>query len=213
MARAIRRCGESLRTIKPAKGGTGTLGGTPPQGSRSQAAIKPAQGGDRRSKGGHAPVDSRTSAATAAGLSRDQKRDALRVARAERRTGELIKEHDMRRRNPGPGRREKVSTASETFSLKALKITPDQSSDWQKRGGDRKASSARSENDRPSLKTLGLTENQSSDWQTLAASLEAAVGAALGVAEIGRPEKGSTQGTFSKADRFRFRLMVTSTVR
>lgn len=55
-ARAVRRCGELLQQIEPA------------------------QGGDRRSKGGHAPVDSRKAAASDAGLSEHQRKQALRVA-------------------------------------------------------------------------------------------------------------------------------------
>lgn len=56
-ARAIRRCGELLKEIE-----------------------RPEQGGRPRKNGGHAPPVSRSAAAAAAGLSRDQKRDALRVA-------------------------------------------------------------------------------------------------------------------------------------
>jgi len=55
-ARAIRRCGELLRAIKDGPAGRPKLGATPPPISRSQAARD-------------------------AGLSRDQKRDAIRVAR------------------------------------------------------------------------------------------------------------------------------------
>lgn len=55
-ARAIRRCGELLKQIEPQ------------------------QGGDRKSKGGQPPVDSRKSAADAAGLSEHQRKTALRVA-------------------------------------------------------------------------------------------------------------------------------------
>jgi hypothetical protein len=55
-ARAIKRCGELLRAIKEHQGGRPKLGAAAPQVSRSQAVRD-------------------------AGLSRDQKRDALRVAR------------------------------------------------------------------------------------------------------------------------------------
>jgi hypothetical protein len=55
-ARAVRREGELLKEIEPAKGG------------------------DRKSKGGHSPVDSRRSVAQAAGLSENQQKTALRVA-------------------------------------------------------------------------------------------------------------------------------------
>lgn len=55
-ARAVRRCGELLKKTKPAKGG------------------------DRKSKGGHPPVDSRKAAARDAGLSEHQAKQAMRVA-------------------------------------------------------------------------------------------------------------------------------------
>jgi hypothetical protein len=55
-ARAVRRCGELAKQIEPAKGG------------------------DRRSKGGHPPVDSRKAAANGAGLSPHQLKQAIRVA-------------------------------------------------------------------------------------------------------------------------------------
>src|SRR5262245_59281738 len=56
-ARAIRRCGELLKKIEPAK---------------NQHEV------DKRARGRAPP--SRTAAARSAGLSRDQQRDALRVA-------------------------------------------------------------------------------------------------------------------------------------
>jgi len=55
-ARAIRRCGELLKQIEPA------------------------HGGDRRSNGGHPPIESRKAAADEAGLSEHQRKTALRVA-------------------------------------------------------------------------------------------------------------------------------------
>jgi hypothetical protein len=55
-ARAVRRCGELLKQVEPQ------------------------QGGDRRSNGGHAPVESRKSTADAAGLSDHQRKTALRLA-------------------------------------------------------------------------------------------------------------------------------------
>jgi hypothetical protein len=55
-ARAIRRCGKLLKEIKPAKGG------------------------DRKSKGGCPPVDSRKAAAKKAGMSEHQTKQAIRVA-------------------------------------------------------------------------------------------------------------------------------------
>lgn len=55
-ARATRRCGELLKEIEPQ------------------------QGGDRKSKGGQPPVDSRKAAGDAAGLSNHQRKTALRVA-------------------------------------------------------------------------------------------------------------------------------------
>lgn len=56
-ARAIRRCGELLKQIE-----------------------RPEQGGRPKKNGGGAAPVSRAAAASAAGLSRDQRRDALRVA-------------------------------------------------------------------------------------------------------------------------------------
>jgi hypothetical protein len=55
-ARAIRRCGVLLKRIKPARGG------------------------DRKSKGPRRPIDSRSSAAAQAGMSPRQRKTALRVA-------------------------------------------------------------------------------------------------------------------------------------
>lgn len=57
-ARAIKRCGELLKAIP-----------------------RPAQGGRPSKNGGFGPPVSRAQAARDAGLSRDQKRDALRVAK------------------------------------------------------------------------------------------------------------------------------------
>ena len=56
-ARAVRRMGELLE------------------------AIEPQSGGDRKSNGGHPPLDTRTSAARSAGLSEHQQKQAVRVAR------------------------------------------------------------------------------------------------------------------------------------
>ena len=58
-ARAIKRCGELLREFKPGKGGRPKKNGKP---------------------GGELPLVSRAQAARDAGMSRDQKRTALRVA-------------------------------------------------------------------------------------------------------------------------------------
>jgi hypothetical protein len=69
-ARAIQRCGELLRAIKPAKNQHATNG----------------------ARGGEAP--SRSQAARNAGLSRDQKRDALRVATGPREEFERLVESD-----------------------------------------------------------------------------------------------------------------------
>jgi hypothetical protein len=55
-ARAIRRCGKLLKQVEPQ------------------------QGGDRRSKGGRPPVDSRKAVAESAGLSDHQRKTALRLA-------------------------------------------------------------------------------------------------------------------------------------
>jgi hypothetical protein len=68
-ARAIRRCGELLREIKPAKGANQNIrGGAPPK------------------------VHTRTEAAKGAGLSRDQSKQALRVAAVDERDFEAAVE-------------------------------------------------------------------------------------------------------------------------
>lgn len=56
MARAVRRCGELAKRIEPKRGG------------------------DRKSKGGHPPIDSRKAVANGAGLSAHQLKQAVRVA-------------------------------------------------------------------------------------------------------------------------------------
>jgi hypothetical protein len=69
-ARAVRRCGELLQKIDPAKGG------------------------DRKSKGGRPPVDSRKAAAKAAGLSAHQTKQSIRVAMIPKADFERLVESD-----------------------------------------------------------------------------------------------------------------------
>jgi hypothetical protein len=82
-ARAIRRCGELLKQIKPARGG------------------------DRKSKGPHRPVDSRSSAAAQADMSPRQRKTALRVANVPKAEFEKAVESPnpaAERRRPSAGR-------------------------------------------------------------------------------------------------------------
>ncbi len=81
-ARAIARCGALLRSIAPARGG-----------DRGNSAT-----------GGRSPVGTRTSAARDAGMSRDQKRTALRVANVPTDQFDRLVESAIR-----PGDRVRVS--------------------------------------------------------------------------------------------------------